>query len=508
MIKQTVSYGVWTINRHDDNKLEILKNGQLCEKNTPALREIAAELGYEIDPEWRTSQLGRNVLKAMQNAAENGGQSTTNNTEEKTETPIETSSNSTATIEEKTIEESKVETNSSQPDYKSMSDEEIYRLCVANDIDAIEYLSNKCCKNRVYGMKFRHNINTLPDFDTFLANIEQVGGTADMPKNRNALQLYANCLYSGKDKLDALKILIDKKLLPYCTYVLEKYPVELEEKIEELKQNGGKPAKLYYIQGALCWHLVLNKKDAIAAKILYRLYRYYTDDLYDYYCHRFKHEKAKSYIGDGIALFLADQAMQHSSSDSETFIWAEKVLGEAYSKECIQYYQSGKYEQIQGMFGDHILNVEGAVETLIKERDDLKIKYQELKAKNKEYFDKHNEVVREYNELVNQYNELVRTIKEERSDYNKLVDRFQSTLESASSSSSSSDDDTVRVRVNFTTDNKWWNALRGGAQTISMPKSEYKSLLNGSMKARIAFVHDKFNLPSSYKVSDVSISLA
>ena len=69
MIKQTVSYGVWTINRHDDNKLEILKNGQLCEKNTPALREIAAELGYEIDPEWRTSQLGRNVLKAVENAA-------------------------------------------------------------------------------------------------------------------------------------------------------------------------------------------------------------------------------------------------------------------------------------------------------------------------------------------------------------------------------------------------------------------------------------------------------
>jgi hypothetical protein len=110
---------------------------------------------------------------------------------------------------------------------------------------------------------------------------------------------------------------------------------------------------------------------------------------------------------------------------------------------------------------------------------------------------------------VDRYNELVRTIKEERADYNKLVDRFQSTLESASSSSSSSsDDDTVRVRVNFTTDNKWWNAIRGGAQTISMPKSEYKSLLKGSMKARIAFVHDKFNVPSSYKVSDVSISLA
>ena len=69
MIKQTVSYGVWTLNRHDDNKIEVLKNGQVCEKASPAYREIAAEIGFEIDPEWRTSQLGRNVFKAVENAA-------------------------------------------------------------------------------------------------------------------------------------------------------------------------------------------------------------------------------------------------------------------------------------------------------------------------------------------------------------------------------------------------------------------------------------------------------
>ena len=87
MIKQTVSYGVWTLNRHDDNKIEVLKNGQVCEKASPAYREIAAEIGFEIDPEWRTSQLGRNVLKAMQNA---GGSKLQINAEEtpKNEEPI------------------------------------------------------------------------------------------------------------------------------------------------------------------------------------------------------------------------------------------------------------------------------------------------------------------------------------------------------------------------------------------------------------------------------------
>ena len=68
MIKQTVKYGVWTVNRHEDKKTEVFKNGKLCEKSAPALREIAAEMGLEIDPEWRTSQLSRNVIKAMQGA--------------------------------------------------------------------------------------------------------------------------------------------------------------------------------------------------------------------------------------------------------------------------------------------------------------------------------------------------------------------------------------------------------------------------------------------------------
>lgn len=68
MIKQTASYGVWTVNRHDDGKIEVLKNGIVCEKAKPALREIAEEIGFEINPDWTSQQLGVNVLKAMQGA--------------------------------------------------------------------------------------------------------------------------------------------------------------------------------------------------------------------------------------------------------------------------------------------------------------------------------------------------------------------------------------------------------------------------------------------------------
>lgn len=72
MIKQSATFGDWKVDCHDDNKIDVYKNGQLCEKSAPALREIADELGFEIKSEWRTSQLGRNVLKAML-LAENGG---------------------------------------------------------------------------------------------------------------------------------------------------------------------------------------------------------------------------------------------------------------------------------------------------------------------------------------------------------------------------------------------------------------------------------------------------
>lgn len=64
-IKQTVTYGIWKVVRYEDNKMKVYKNGQLCDNSSAALREIASEIGLEVNPDWRTSQLGRNVQKAI-----------------------------------------------------------------------------------------------------------------------------------------------------------------------------------------------------------------------------------------------------------------------------------------------------------------------------------------------------------------------------------------------------------------------------------------------------------
>ena len=69
MIKKDVTYGDWRIVRHNDSKMEVYKNGELSPKSAPALREIAEEVGLEVNPDWRTSQLGRNVIKAVETAS-------------------------------------------------------------------------------------------------------------------------------------------------------------------------------------------------------------------------------------------------------------------------------------------------------------------------------------------------------------------------------------------------------------------------------------------------------
>ena len=591
MIKQTVSYGVWTINRHDDNKIEVLKNGQVCEKASPALREIAAELGYEIDPEWRTSQLGRNVFKAVENAANSSCSSTTASTpveekktsateqepapkktisEDKNTQPIqEVSQNETISVfdvilqsegenklqvvkavkeqlgiglgeakelvdaapstiakgvDRSTAEKLKLELESVGAEVKinfvksiNVEDtEEIYSLCINNHIEALEWLCNKCCKKRTYYViNFKKLLQYSEDINRLINNLEKLGWSAEgFVTNHNALQVLANTIYTTKpDKISAFKILIEKKLLPYLIY-----NIDLDDMYETFrrcsKDYTSKSEDYGKVLYHLCWNEIYKNNNPKAAYILYGLY---ATSLYDLHIRHAYHpllfngmtRSSENEVYNAIRTFLADCMMRFAPKDSEIYLFGEKHLK----------YKDQEFNEHWSQYGqneDQKKELEQSYKELEKRYKELEDKYQVCKDKYYEQYDKyseqylkHNEVVRKYNELVDQYNELVRTIKEERADYNKLVDRFQSTLESASSSSSSSsDDDTVRVRVNFTTDNKWWNAIRGGAQTISMPKSEYKSLLKGSMKARIAFVHDKFNVPSSYKVSDVSISLA
>lgn len=60
-----VSFRNWRLVRTEDRKTKVYKNGKLCEKIAPALREMAMDMGMNIDPTWRTSQLRINIFKSL-----------------------------------------------------------------------------------------------------------------------------------------------------------------------------------------------------------------------------------------------------------------------------------------------------------------------------------------------------------------------------------------------------------------------------------------------------------
>ena len=57
-----VTHGAWTLELAENKSVKIYKNGELCEKTSPALRELAAEVGFTYDPGWNTRQFGSKLF--------------------------------------------------------------------------------------------------------------------------------------------------------------------------------------------------------------------------------------------------------------------------------------------------------------------------------------------------------------------------------------------------------------------------------------------------------------
>ncbi len=89
-------------------------------------------------------------------------------------------------------------------------------------------------------------------------------------------------------------------------------------------------------------------------------------------------------------------------------------------------------------------------------------------------------------------------------------DESQSSSSSYSSSSSSysdSEDDGVRVEIKYNYKINGQNFTIPDSKVVTMSYDEYKSLLKGSMKARIAYVTNNFWSGLPVTVSDVTVSL-
>ena len=60
-----VNHGVWILEIADDKSVKIYKNEEPCKKTSPALRELAAEIGFTYDSKWNTRQLGGKLFAQL-----------------------------------------------------------------------------------------------------------------------------------------------------------------------------------------------------------------------------------------------------------------------------------------------------------------------------------------------------------------------------------------------------------------------------------------------------------
>ncbi len=67
---KTVTYKNYTITRHDSGTIEAMRNGIICSPTKPLLREVAQELGVNIENKngnlHITRQLGVLVMRAIE----------------------------------------------------------------------------------------------------------------------------------------------------------------------------------------------------------------------------------------------------------------------------------------------------------------------------------------------------------------------------------------------------------------------------------------------------------
>lgn len=510
MIKQTVNYGVWTLNRHDDNKIEVLKNGQVCEKASPAYREIAAEIGFEIDPEWRTSQLGRNVFKAVENATNSSCSSTT------ASTPVEEKKTS-ATEQDPTPKKTISEDKNTQP---------IQEVSQNETISVFDVILQSKGENALQVVK---------------AVKEQLD--LGLKEAKDLVDVAPSTIAKGIDRSTAEKLKLELELAGA--------KVEICSKTQAPTTNASQ--KKYDVNS------IENSEDYARGSVIqafYKEWRKYTkaqfeallskaeegDAITQYECGYIFAELSRFQLfvkrldnEDSVALEHYSKITDVSKASNLADDWLTKSAEQGFG---LAMWNLGEHFATQGSIAQFLDAVRwkdrckevnpwrsnfGLYATLwdkienSKRYTKLYHEYEQLISEN-ENAKRYTELSHEYEKLKSE-NEELKSEKEKyerwwREDYNKAkaleqeLERYKSQSSSSSTSSSrSSRDENVQVCIKYTTDSNMWHLIHGSGGVVTMTRAEYKKLMNDSLKGRTAFVRAKFGISSSFKITGVDISL-
>lgn len=141
-------------------------------------------------------------------------------------------------------------------------------------------------------------------------------------------------------------------------------------------------------------------------------------------------------------------------------------------------------------------------EELAKTKEELT----QTKEENTLIKDKWSADVKDYNNLLEQYKAKCASYNALTDKYNQLVNEYNTLLDNSEHTSQSTNSDLVKVKISYGCVNDLTRWQTNSWERIEMPRAEYKALLNGSMKAREAYVKNKW-LSSWQHAVNVTIAL-
>ena len=457
-----VTYGVYVVEADEKGSISVTKEGVACDNAKGALREIAQLAGFEVNPDWTSRQFGSKLMKYLSET----------NPAVPTTSPVAPQPQQSAAVPQESESKSASEPTkddatpiSAGMNYREMPLEELYQLCKKGDVDALAWLTV-----RAYSKELEELVAKDKTADVFMKELEEHG-----LENAEGRRIYYNCMFVvpsfrpedileefGVRRSEAVSFLSKERLEELCRKIIKQY------------EAGDCKGMSLGIDIFRLLHLIAAAKGSSYAA--YQIARF---------AHHYNSKKERTI--SSIHYPYNEEWTKHSGRDL-TF----EETGEVYFLGLASYESHyGDEEEIHELAENRLTDY--------------------FNFKNKEY--------EERAQKITKLEETIRQLKEENAELKSNLkkaeerpstakSRSDSSKSSSSNSSRSSDSDKVEVRISYIVRARGTSMTFNLSETVKMPMAEYKSLLNGSMKNRIAYTYSALRINSLFKeVTSATVSL-
>lgn len=456
-----VTYGVYVVEADEKGSISVTKEGMACDNAKGALREIAQLAGFEVNPDWTSRQFGSKLMKYLSET----------NPAVPTTSPVAPQPQQSAAVPQESESKSASEPTkddatpiSAGMNYREMPLEELYQLCKKGDVDALAWLTV-----RAYSKELEELVAKDKTADVFMKELEEHG-----PGNAERRRIYYNCMF-------VVPSFRPEDILKEIDWGSEAVSFLSKERLEELCR---KLIKQYEAGDCEDWLLRNHLFSLLHRMVEAKGSSYAAYQIARFACH-FNSKNVKK--TSSIDYPSNEEWTKHSGRD-----WTFEECGEVYFlglASVKSHYENKEeiHELAENRLTDH------------------------FNFKNKEYEERAQKITKledTIRQLKEENAELKSNLKKAEERLSTAKSRSDSSKSSSSNSSRSSDSDKVKVRISYMVRARGTSMTFNLSETVEMPMAEYKSLLNGSMKNRIAYTYSALRINSLFKeVTSATVSL-